>query len=495
MKHHPYTFSLSLPGLPELGGDVRGFLRSAIEFAGFSRADTAEMVEKTCGLIGCLEQAIEVEGDVALPLDIAVAITPDQVVISIVEHGIPMAEEDLEARQDRMRVEVEGVFDDHRWEQDGMEGTKVVLARTRPHPDIPLAETIQNRRSAHDHDQAEFEAGGKANPAEYTIRTFHEHDALAISRLFYRCYGRTYPNPDVYLPERLVELNASGHLLSVVSETADGAVCGHYAIERPNLELIGETGLAVVGPAHRGCGLMGRMRDLLHAEGARLDLRGLWCQPTTRHPYSQRTDLAHGTTPCALLLGTTPPETHLKKLAEDGSNLRHSCLIHWLPLAEESEIVVSVPDRLWPVTEAIYRQRGRNLVRHAPTGPPTNDADASVIRTRIDPVRRLGWIEVPGEIDQTTKSRIIDAVDLLHQAGNVDVAYVDLPITSVHCAWLADELLSAGKLVFAGIGPHFESEDVLRLQRPYAAVDLDGLVLEGDLARMIGDMVIETIRG
>ena len=80
-------------------------------------------------------------------------------------------------------------------------------------------------------------------------------------------YGRSYPNPDLYVPDRIDLLNREGRLHSIICESPEGDVVGHYALERPNLGPIGEAGQAVIDHRHRGHGLMKPMRAAVEEAG------------------------------------------------------------------------------------------------------------------------------------------------------------------------------------------------------------------------------------
>ena len=83
---------------------------------------------------------------------------------------------------------------------------------------------------------------------EYEVRLFQPDDALGVCRSVYRNYGNTYFHEACYFPERMVALNETGELASVVAVAADGEVVGHYALERPDLTRVAERGMAVVAP-------------------------------------------------------------------------------------------------------------------------------------------------------------------------------------------------------------------------------------------------------
>ncbi|PKN04105.1 MAG: hypothetical protein CVU74_08605, partial [Deltaproteobacteria bacterium HGW-Deltaproteobacteria-9] len=62
------------------------------------------------------------------------------------------------------------------------------------------------------------------------IDFFQNADAHGVARLFRQVYGEGYPIDIYYRPERLIEENAAGRVLSSVARTSTGEVVGHDAL-------------------------------------------------------------------------------------------------------------------------------------------------------------------------------------------------------------------------------------------------------------------------
>ena len=145
-----------------------------------------------------------------------------------------------------------------------------------------------------------------APPQEYTIRRMRPEEAAQVSQLMYRTYGNSYFNEDVYYPDRVAAQNERGTVLSYVAVGADGAIAGHYALERNQAGPVAEGGQAVVDPAHRGRGLLDRMKDFSLEEAQRLDLVGWYADAVTVHTLTQKSNAAHGGHLTAVDLATAP---------------------------------------------------------------------------------------------------------------------------------------------------------------------------------------------
>src|SRR5437016_14415296 len=128
------------------------------------------------------------------------------------------------------------------------------------------------------------------NKLTYTVRRLTPSDAASIPSLTVKVNGESYIHAEMYHPERLIRLNQSGELVSVVAIDEANEVVGHYALERPNLDRIAESGEAMVLPEHQHHHLLDRMRTVLEAEAMRERLTGIYGNTVTHHVFSQRTE-------------------------------------------------------------------------------------------------------------------------------------------------------------------------------------------------------------
>ena len=62
-----------------------------------------------------------------------------------------------------------------------------------------------------------------------SIDFFRPEDAPGVARLFRQVYGEGYPIEIYYHPERLIEENTGGRVLSSVAHTQAGEIVGHDA--------------------------------------------------------------------------------------------------------------------------------------------------------------------------------------------------------------------------------------------------------------------------
>jgi hypothetical protein len=489
---------LDLPGLPEMEPLLRDFASRAIDFADIENDRKTELLEATISAVNLVEHVLEATEHDAVPLRIMAIIDAAAIEFSVLERGTPLGDDDLESSGHAIPEQIRPakVFDRLWWVQKGPEGSELHLRAHRPHPSISTLESAAHRvdREAAEADHAQSKPSPKTD--DYRIRDYQPGDGLEVARRIYESYGHSYPNPDLYYPDRVDALNSEGRLHSIICETADGEFVGHYALERPDLGRIGEAGQAVIDHAHRGHGLMKPMRSAVEAAGKTLGLLGIWSQPTARHPFSQRMNLGFGSTACALCLGTTPAETTLRggvgtSTINEGASSRHSCFLYWHPLRAEPPITAFVPAALAGLIGRIYGARGREAtIETSGTMAPRGDG---LLHVRFDGARRLGQIQVE-KIGPASFEAIRSGLAVMESAAHAAVVFVDLPIDDPGCAELAEQLLDDGCRL-AGIGPRFRqttegAEDVLRLQHVLSPVDEAGIVVEGDLGHELAALIL-----
>lgn len=496
--------ALSLPGLQVLNPMIDDFADRILTLAAIPSPRRDELHAALLSAVVLVEHALEDEGDVAVPIEISATIMPDSVEFRILEHGVPLGDDidkDTAGTEIRQRIRPAQVYDQVYWMQKGREGSELHLVAHREVASIEIIETYQHQLEEAHEAIAHADVHATEGTGDYHVRGYIAEDGLTIARRVYEAYGRSYPNPDLYIPERIERLNQEGRLHSIVCTAPSGEVVGHFALERPDLGPIGESGQAVIDHRHRGHGLMAPMRAAVEAAGADLGLLGIWSQPTARHPVSQRMNLKFGSTPCALCLGTTPAEATLRggvsgQREDTTAPARHSCFLYWHPLLPEPPIVAYVPANLAPLIEKLYAARGRvaelNTASHSlPTGHTT-------VHSRYDAARGVAWIALD-RVSEGSYDAIQAAIDAMESSAGAATIYIDLPIDDPGTGQLATDLLADG-IRFAGIGPRFRkvnddrrAEDVLRLQLNPAPVDIDGLVVEGELGQMLADAVLGKI--
>ena len=184
------------------------------------------------------------------------------------------------------------------------------------------------------------------------IKTFEKRWAIQISQIIYKAYGYSYPNEDLYYPERIMALNETGQLVSVVAyDKKHDTVVGHYALERDNLGAVAEIGQAVVSPRYRGMGLMKTIRLKTQEVGKSLGLDGIMSKPVTVHLFSQKTNEKLGAVPVGMGFGVSPVKK-FKAISIDSTH-RGSCMYYYLPLRNRHRIL-HLPQKHQTLIRSLY---------------------------------------------------------------------------------------------------------------------------------------------
>jgi anti-sigma regulatory factor (Ser/Thr protein kinase) len=346
---------------------------------------------------------------------------------------------------------VSDIVDEVHWLAFGREGKALQLIKwlhTRHITDSVVAEDLAPIR----------DDVPKASSQEYTIHRMLPAEAVQVSQLMYRTYGSSYFNEDVYYPERVAAQNAHGSVISVVAAGADGRVVGHEAVECNLNGPVAELGQAATDPAHRGRGLMGRIKDQLVREASHLDLVGWYADAVAVHTITQQSNAHHGGHVCGVELGIAPKTEAFRSIAPQQTQ-RVSCLLyfHWL---EQPQVrVVHVPERHRTIVAEIYG----NLQCQVEFGNGTSTAqDYGAVKTKRVSGAGASFISVE-ELGQDSVYMIRLALRELIEISRMEAVFVDLPLADpfTTAVW---ELLEQAGLGFVGIGPRFSPRgDVVRL--------------------------------
>jgi serine/threonine-protein kinase RsbW len=306
--------------------------------------------------------------------------------------------------------------------------------------------------------------------ADYVIRPFEAADAPGVVACVRRVYGDSYViHKELYDPEQVVRLNETGRLASVVALTPAGEVVGHYAVERPDLGPIGETGEAMVLPEHQHHGLLERMRPVLVARARRLGLLGLFGLPVTNHVFSQRIYEHFEGYPCGVNLGLTP---RTFRNTADPLGQRLSCLLYFQHLRPPpAATAVHVPARHREVVARVYKQFG--VTAEFPEPGPAEGTD----RIEVDcfPGLKYGVIRVR-DAGPETAAAVARARRSLCEEEGAEAVFLELPLSRASTPRLCEAAEDDG-FFFSGVGPYFAADgDALRLQ--FLNVPLDTALLQ-----------------
>jgi anti-sigma regulatory factor (Ser/Thr protein kinase) len=366
------------------------------------------------------------------------------------------------------------------WLNHGRDGKELRLAFFRPTPDI--TEQLPA------HDLSPFQPDvPPAPPQNYAIRPVQANEFVQVAQCIYKAYGYSYPNEDMYYPERIATLVESGKLISVVAVDLHGRLAGHYALERFDLGAIVESGQAVISPEHRGRGLMGVMRTRLEAEAMRLGLDGIYSQPVTSHTRSQLVNIKNHSRPFGLSLGLVPQTLNFKRLSVEPLQQRESCLYYYKSLKPVTSKTIYVGAPYRDIVVTIYRQAGM-VVSVLPDETAVPLPENASVNTQFHPSWGFGTVIIKENGDDCAKLVKQGLFHLTMKAG-AHMVYLVIPLEEQGYSRLLDTARELG-FIFSGIAPSaLSGKDALRLQFVNCDIDFDRLQIAEDEARLIVDYI------
>ena len=376
--------------------------------------------------------------------------------------------------------------DEARWIPLGRQGNRLSLVFHRRDPDITASAAPESLVPFSDN-------APLAPPQAYIVRVAGADGAddwAQIARAIYRTYGFTYAD-DLYIPDRIRELNRAGHVLSIVATTTEGEVVGHYALDVRGFGQLGvtpcatgELGKAVVDPAHRSRGLMERMRRLTEERAQALGLLAVFSEPTMTHPFSQRANERLGARACAINLGLVGGTVELKGIAVADTTERTSLMVYFQPLVPPTARTICAPPQHRAMLERTYDGCGIP-VTIADGGEPAGDSDVTVTFVGGLDFGVIGVRQAGADIATSLRA----ARDELVRRAGARVIFLDLRLDDAGCAAACAVAEQLG-FFYGGLCPHFSAgHDVLRLQSIDVPIDVDRLAVAGPFAREILDYI------
>ena len=295
--------------------------------------------------------------------------------------------------------------------------------------------------------------------AEVTLRELVPGDAPALARAIYRCYGWTYPHPELYYPERIAASIESGRRVGEVAVTDDGEVVSHWGAVFISPTLV-ESGLAITDPRFRRRGIAGQLAGRLSARLDQTEATGRMGEPVLTHTATQEMTLKVGGAIVGAYLSYGVPVAQVG-ITDGVLPGRRSLSVAFFSLRPLEPATLWIPGPYEHFVESVLQHANwaRDLgARHR----VEVDVETTVIATRHDSLNRRGEIDV-----QRVGRDLIEAVDTaleLLRASGSEVVHLRLPANDQALSVLGEGLTELG-LAYAAIIPRFHPEgDALVLQ-------------------------------
>lgn len=282
----------------------------------------------------------------------------------------------------------------------------------------------------------------------YNIQRFRPEHAPGVSRCFFDVYGNSYPTAFVYEPKRLIELNESGELISIVAvlhETDE--VVGHCSAQRCYPGDSAESGLAVVKRSHEGHFLLAQIGNYLYKEVFQNGVHCLINHEVTSHRASQVIARRAGYKNCCLALGAMPSSLDFKKTTGVVSQ-RESVVVSMKFLVPPEPAIVCAPSHHQDMIEQIYAHLGRPVSFER---LPMQSGTGSVT-VRLNSAWEMGDIQVQSTGTDTAADIKRHLRDMLN-TGAASTVFLELPLDQGGIDDVCRAAESEG-FFFAGLGPN-----------------------------------------
>lgn len=408
---------------------------------------------------------------------------PGRFVVTIKDQGIPfnlkLLKEDQP--QDLGIKLMRAMTDEVNSHYLGKEGKLVELVKYLPYTNIESSKSLGNIETDEtDLDQSE----------NLSLRLMRPDETVALARCIYRVYGYSYPHEDIYYPQKFASLIESGLVKSCVAVTDSGEVVGHLGIFLETMEdKVGESALAAVDPRYRGHGLFPRMKKLMMKEAGQHNLLGLYSRAVTAHVASQKSNVKMGSKLTGFIIAHSPPTAIFKKMQAEEDNYRRSVALFYVPVAQDRESEVYIPQKHGEILEKIYShlELERELIYPVSLEVPLEPQ--SQIYSHYLPemgsvflrVNKFG-INFLDELRLHIQEMLMKGTELI---------VLDLPLEDPATALLTPKIEELG-FFFSGIRPEFLNGDALTLQYlNNVSFDPDKVAVYSDFGNEIFSYVVK----
>jgi anti-sigma regulatory factor (Ser/Thr protein kinase)/RimJ/RimL family protein N-acetyltransferase len=324
---------------------------------------------------------------------------------------------------------------------------------------------------------------------EFKVRLMAPSEAVEVAKIVYRAYGYSYFYEYAYYPERIIDLNASGQMISAVAITSDGEIAGHSAIFNSEDSGVAEIGLAVVRPEFRGHGCLLELAEFLLNQGGSKGLKGLYVRAVTSHTFSQQVADRLGFHACGILLGYVASNVSFKEITEQLSQ-RETFVVAHQYLEKPTGLRIYAPPQHRSFIARLYENLGVNSVVAVPANPlQMGLAEESVSKIKSSVFMPSGVAVI--EIVRYGKDIVGEIKNLLKQLclKQYDLILMYLNMSDSGTFYLTEEFEKLG-FFFSGILPGALHGEALILQYlNNVPIDYERIKLHSRMGREILDYI------
>ncbi|WP_456324003.1 ATP-binding protein [Hydrogenimonas sp.] len=216
------TLSLTIPGSEKFVSLAINFIKEVLSLAKMDPKDMVRILDACRELIcNAVRHAYprQMEG----PIDIDVRLLSYGVEVSVHDMGMPFDYyRYMESPHNGGLKRIHTCIDELRFLNMGQNGKSFTIYKAHP---LDLDDMVFRPYS-----DLEDESPASLKPASIQIRDYETGDEESISRLIYNNYTYSYYKALFYYPRKIRELNEREEIASVVAETREGHIVGHFAL-------------------------------------------------------------------------------------------------------------------------------------------------------------------------------------------------------------------------------------------------------------------------
>ena len=315
------------------------------------------------------------------------------------------------------------------------------------------------------------------------IDFFRNEDAPGVARLFHQVYGEGYPIDIYYRPERLIEENVAGRVLSSIARTQTGKVVGHDALVLldPATRLY-ENAAGLVLPDYRGQGVFFRlMKHNVFDYAKRFGLEEILGEPVCNHLQLQKMCLQLDYRETGLEVDLMPATAYTKEQSAHG---RVSVLLGYF-LHKPVPQTVFLPPIYRDEIEYLYSGIGveRTFARTNEDLLAEGDSQGKMDVFALAQVARMAIHRIGSDFDA-----FISQLENEACVRGAEVFQVWLPLTSPFATAATDILRMHGYFI-GGVQPGWFCGDGLLMQKVICKTDWEGIALYSERAKRIAEIV------
>jgi hypothetical protein len=321
--------------------------------------------------------------------------------------------------------------------------------------------------------------------AKYDIEIdfFRTEDAPGIARLFRQVYGEGYPIRTYYLPDRLIEENAAGHIISCVARTPAGEVVGHNALVLLDaVTHLYENAAGAVLPGFRGQSVFFRLfKHTIFDTARRFGVEGIIGEPVCRHTQLQKMCMQLEFNESGLEVDLMPAAAYGM---EPGRSGRVSVLLGFFKHKSGAQ-TVQMPAAYHDALEYLYAglNLDRTFVLSKNDLPAEGSSGGSMKLFDLAQVARITIDCIGPDFDP-----FISRLDSEAREKGMVIFQIWLPLASPFTSAATDILREHGYFL-GGVLPCWPYGDGLLMQKVSQEPAWEGIALYSERARKIGEIV------